>query len=279
MNQQLLSNPKNYPLASTLPPLRMGAYPVVKKPLLVSKPNNNDDDDDYEDSFGVMQKPMPSTSTSTQRGLSIETLITSVAAFFAGGAFVALGVKHFNWFGLKKTELDLIKKLQQELITDKLTGVYNRRFFDDKIEELLKEAKEGEREISLILLDIDHFKAVNTDHGYRIGDEVLSTVAGVLKEHTPEGGFCCRYGGEEFVILLPDTSKEAAKRVAETMRQAVQQTSFESAKELQRTISGGIATHHFGENNEFNRRRDDLVRGANGLLLKAKSSGKNQILS
>jgi diguanylate cyclase (GGDEF)-like protein len=170
-------------------------------------------------------------------------------------------------------------QLREALIKDVLTNTYNRRFYAEKIRELFNIAKTQKQIMTVIMVDIDHFKAVNDTYGHQMGDEVLTTIANVLKKLTPKQGFCCRYGGEEFSILLPNTSAEQAMRLSELIRLEVMRTRFPSLLELKATVSLGVATGDFSKRtaNENLPHYEDLVHVADDKLYEAKTNGRNQV--
>ncbi|MGG3280579.1 sensor domain-containing diguanylate cyclase [Paenibacillus solani] len=171
----------------------------------------------------------------------------------------------------KQTELMEINAVLLELSnTDKLTGMKNRRFFQEKLEEELKLFSETGVPFSLFMLDIDHFKRVNDTWGHAYGDEVLFDVASVLQTHAREGDIVARYGGEEFVMLLPRTQASEAKACADRIRQAVSDFSW---KEDGVTISIGImtATDALEDNEAI------LLEQADQALYASKENGRNRV--
>ena len=124
-----------------------------------------------------------------------------------------------------QTQLDevtrLKAKLQEQAIRDPLTGLYNRRYLFEFMQREHKLAKRQPKTTSLLLLDIDHFKKINDTYGHNAGDAVLQSIALLLQEFTRETDLACRYGGEEFAVILPDTSIEGALNIGENMRQNV----------------------------------------------------------
>jgi diguanylate cyclase (GGDEF)-like protein len=158
-------------------------------------------------------------------------------------------------------------------ITDGLTGLWNRRQFDVRcVEELDRSARFGER-FSLVLCDIDDFKAVNDTYGHLVGDAVLVEVARRLVESTRGVDLVARYGGEEFGLVLPQTSQEGALRVADHVREVVGATPVPTtAGDLVVTISVGVATHP-----EHGTSIPALTMAADAGLYAAKAAGKNQV--
>jgi len=106
--------------------------------------------------------------------------------------------------------------------TDKLTGTYTRKFFENAIETQLKKASREKSQMSIIMIDIDKFKSINDNYGHQKGDEILSKVGNILLKNIRPTDICCRYGGEEFVIILPDTGPSEAEALAERLRSTVE---------------------------------------------------------
>jgi diguanylate cyclase (GGDEF)-like protein len=173
-----------------------------------------------------------------------------------------------------------ISQLNTSVVTDELTKTYNRRFFSEKIRELFNKHKQTEQIMTVMMVDIDHFKKVNDNYGHLIGDEVLVLVSELLRRLTPKNGFCCRYGGEEFAILMPKMSLEHASSNAELIRNEVLRLSFPSAPDLKSSISIGVATADFST---IDVKRDlhhyeDLIKFADDALYEAKTSGRNKVV-
>lgn len=156
---------------------------------------------------------------------------------------------------------------------DGLTGIGNRRLFERRIREELDRARRYEGSLSIIMVDIDHFKQVNDEFGHLLGDEVLRTVSQMFQHALRKPDVCCRYGGEEFGIILPETSGTKAQRVAEKLRKMVSDFEFPGIPRSI-TISAGVA--------DFPRcgaSRDEIVRTADDSLYLAKQSGRNRVIS
>jgi diguanylate cyclase (GGDEF)-like protein len=116
---------------------------------------------------------------------------------------------------------ELLRKeaeLERLAITDALTGLYNRRFFTSRLAAEVARARRYGRVLSLVMLDLDNFKEINDQHGHQVGDHVLAEVGKILTTNVRASDIVCRYGGEEFAVLLPETGPEAAGRAAEAAR-------------------------------------------------------------
>lgn len=171
----------------------------------------------------------------------------------------------------------LFDRTTQLAITDGLTKLYNYRYIYDELERQVNRVKYNGGVFSLIIIDIDHFKAFNDMYGHQIGDEILQNLAVVLKNNVRAKDSVGRYGGEEFAIILPDISSVEAAGIAERIRQAVEKTELArtaSGKGLYITISAGVASYPDDALSV-----DDLVRKAdNALLFGAKQDGRNKVV-
>lgn len=174
-----------------------------------------------------------------------------------------------------------ITRLERMGMTDPLTCVYNRRFFEQRLVEIVSSSVRYTYELSCMFLDVDHFKKVNDNLGHQVGDLVLQEVAGIINEYLRGSDMMARYGGEEFVVLLPQTPINDAVAVAERIRKNLADHQFNLAegKTLSITLSIGVASMCVGDMGktaiDLGR---DLVKRADSALLKAKSSGRNKVL-
>jgi len=168
----------------------------------------------------------------------------------------------------------LFTELQQLATIDPLTGVYNRRHFFNLAQKEVERARRYAHPLSAIMLDIDNFKAVNDTYGHAIGDQVLQAVAMGCHSQLRDTDIFCRYGGEEFTILLPDTDLSRALLVGERLRQEVEHFHLDTQSEpLGITISLGLAAF----SDKFTD-IDDLLQVADQALYRAKSAGRNKLL-
>ncbi|MHA6684527.1 GGDEF domain-containing protein [Mesorhizobium sp. A556] len=162
--------------------------------------------------------------------------------------------------------------LAHAALTDGLTGMQNRRYFDDALREYLVEFRRVERPISLMILDLDHFKQVNDTHGHDIGDEVLKAVANCLKDLTRHHDVVARLGGEEFAVVTPNMDAELLATFAERIRKAIANLSIMSGNvRLRVTTSVGLAVWDRKETAE------EFYRRADRQLYEAKRTGRNRI--
>lgn len=174
-----------------------------------------------------------------------------------------------------------LERLNHQLLelsaTDALTGLKNRRYFEQSFEAAYVRAFRLKSPLSVLILDIDKFKSLNDTHGHTVGDDCLRIIAQVLRESLARSqDLVARYGGEEFVVLLPDTDRAGAIRVAEKIRLAVEQTDFLVAgKQLPITVSIGVATRIPTGPDE----QQQLFEQADEALYEAKAAGRNQVCS
>jgi diguanylate cyclase (GGDEF)-like protein len=162
--------------------------------------------------------------------------------------------------------------LEQAALTDGLTGMQNRRYFDDALREYLDEFRRIDRPVGLMILDLDHFKLVNDTHGHDVGDEVLRAVASCLRGMTRYHDVVARLGGEEFAVVTPNMDAELLGRFAERIRRAIANMSVLSGNvRLKVTTSVGLAVWDHKESAE------DFYRRADRQLYEAKKQGRNRV--
>ncbi len=160
-------------------------------------------------------------------------------------------------------------------VTDELTGLYNRRYFDRHMHVMLGKAHSQDRRLALMMLDMDHFKAVNDGYGHDAGDVVLKEFSARLKRNVRGVDLACRFGGEEFVVLMPDTDQNQAEAVAERVRQAVAERPFEvpGGRSLRITVSAGVALRESEADTA-----ETLIKRADVALYRAKREGRNRVV-
>ncbi|BAL23993.1 hypothetical protein AZKH_1678 [Azoarcus sp. KH32C] len=170
-------------------------------------------------------------------------------------------------------DITIEKNLEEELrklsTTDALTSLFNRRFLDDTLTKELARAQRYGHPLSILMLDVDHFKKFNDRHGHEMGDRVLKAVAGAMRETLRQQDFPCRYGGEEFLAILPETSGPGAFNAAERLRQAIAALNVEG---LSVTTSIGCASFP----DIMADSADNLIECADGALYTAKERGRNR---
>lgn len=164
--------------------------------------------------------------------------------------------------------------LQEQAVRDGLTGLYNRRYLDETLEREVSRARREGHPLSLVMLDIDYFKRVNDTYGHQFGDEILKALGAALLLNVRAEDVACRFGGEEFLILLPNMPLEAARGRAESLRQLVEALAIAHGEfTVNFTISLGVSAYP-----EHGKTPDDLTRCADQALYRAKHSGRNCVV-
>ncbi len=174
---------------------------------------------------------------------------------------------------------DLRDKLKTLATTDELTGLHNRKYLLERMEQEISRAKRYATPLSLLLFDLDFFKVVNDIYGYEWGDVLLKSIADKLRNVIRKEDILTRYGDEEYIVVLPNTSEENAFLFAERFRKEVERMEFIPAGEEERhpiTISGGIATFPCLPDTEED--ANTIIRYAEHALYNAKKRGKNKIV-
>ena len=163
-----------------------------------------------------------------------------------------------------------VRELQRQSRTDTLTRVPNRRYFDEVAAAEFERARRNDGAMALLVVDIDHFKLFNDRYGHARGDEVLRQVAERLSNGVRRGDHVCRFGGEEFALILPGTDGGSAAEVAESLRNIVESTASTDAPI---TVSIGVASSRDGEFANT----DELFKAADRALYRAKDLGRNRV--
>jgi len=163
------------------------------------------------------------------------------------------------------------KKLHTIAVTDPLTGLYNRTFFNEIFNSEIKRAKEENREFWLAILDIDHFKDINDTYGHQIGDNVLKEIANILKQTVRKKDLVFRIGGEEFAIIFLNVSENVVTKALNRINSNIKNTKFNNIDKII-TISGGAAKLHKDDD------KDSIFKRADKLLYEAKRSGRGKII-
>lgn len=189
----------------------------------------------------------------------------------------AMGVRHNDDITLVLTQRDITKQIEKEAklerlaTTDMLTGLVNRSQFDAVLKSEFSRHHRHARPLSLIMLDIDHFKAINDAHGHDVGDQVLVEFANLLKSNLRKADCCARWGGEEFMLLAPETALEQAVQLAEKIRAAIKNNFFPTQGSV--TASFGVVEVHPNEPIK------SVMKRADDALYLAKDKGRDQVSS
>jgi two-component system cell cycle response regulator len=169
---------------------------------------------------------------------------------------------------------DNVQAAIEMAIIDPLTGLNNRRYLESHLATLLEQAAHNGRPLSLMILDIDHFKAVNDTHGHGVGDEILKGFSSRIRKTVRTADLVCRLGGEEFVVVMPDTPLAVATRIAERVRSVIEAEAFPlegQGGSLPVTVSIGLADRGLEANPEA------LFKRADRALYASKASGRNRV--
>lgn len=225
----------------------------------------NQETDTYYNAFPYFNKELGKTMYFSSRALVLEKTKTNDISILYGI------IEDITVFEEQKIELKMLNKQFQELsVCDSLTGLYNRRKFNEILLNKINKYKRTLQSFGIILIDIDFFKKVNDTYGHTIGDGVLIEIASLLKNSVRKTDKVIRWGGEEFLIICPETTLEGTVHLAETIRILVEQYQFHIVKKT--TVSLGVAAMQ----------KDDTARSivdrADKYLYKAKKSGRNRVV-
>ena len=166
------------------------------------------------------------------------------------------------------------RELQILANQDPLTGCLNRRSFFEGFRAAWSDSVEEDTRLSCLMIDVDHFKRVNDDHGHQVGDSVLKAVSMVLRQSFTSPATVGRYGGEEFCVMVPHTDAESSTALAEHVRKRIESIRFSETPHLQITASFGVSSRMKGVE-----KMEDLIRQADECLYHAKNTGRNQVLN
>jgi len=186
--------------------------------------------------------------------------VTGLATALADGMSLALA------------NMALREKLKNQALRDPLTGLYNRRYMEDCLQRFVRLADRENREVSVVMVDLDHFKRLNDQHGHAFGDKVLRDAASTLVSALRETDVVCRYGGEELVVILPDCSLERAADKAEHLRMRIESLAETHGTPI--SASFGVAAIPYTSAG-----LSDLLEAADAALYKAKQNGRNQVVT
>ncbi|HFD92560.1 MAG TPA: GGDEF domain-containing protein [Gammaproteobacteria bacterium] len=168
--------------------------------------------------------------------------------------------------------------VHEELLIDALTGLLNRKGFDQMLEDAMGEAQDNQSHLCLMMVDVDHFKRINDKFGHVVGDEVLRFIAGKMREAVKGRDIVARYGGEEFSIILPNTPLTGAMHIAEELRQTISSSRLTRKRKNEHqvldqiTVSIGVAWYRRGED------MNDFIHRADRALYHAKRAGRNRVV-
>jgi len=164
-------------------------------------------------------------------------------------------------------------KIKEQSIRDPLTGAYNRRYLDETLPREMARAHREFTPLSIVMIDLDHFKEINDTHGHSAGDEILRRITACLIASIRQNDFVCRFGGEEFIIVMPGMKAQQAYERMEICRKEIESTiTLYNNKKISITISGGISSYE-----PHHTTQDELIKMADEALYYSKINGRNQI--
>lgn len=187
-------------------------------------------------------------------------------------AVTELGTALADGMSLALANMALREKLKNQALRDPLTGLYNRRYMEDSLQRFVRLAERENREISVLMVDLDHFKRLNDERGHAFGDQVLRDTAVALLGSLRETDIVCRYGGEELVVILPDCPIERAADKAEVLRLRIAELSGTHGADISASFGVACAPH-------TSQSVADLLAAADAALYKAKQNGRNQVVT
>ena len=218
------------------------------------------------------QSPQYILGASTMQFLNLSTslLIITIGSYIAYYTYSTIRTKEEALETENQKLQEQYKIVEQLSITDKLTGLYNRNKLDATFEAEVARSDRTGKPLAMIILDVDHFKMVNDTYGHHVGDTTLQTVAERLKDTVRQTDIIGRWGGEEFVVICPDTPKQGAKELAEKLRKAIELTPFPEIGT--KTASFGVSLHQAKQS------VDALIIAADTALYKAKETGRDKVV-
>jgi diguanylate cyclase (GGDEF)-like protein len=207
--------------------------------------------------------------------------VRALEARLADGARVQIGgatTLKFVWADVLEARWQL--KIAEGALQDPLTGLYNRRHFEERLGSELASAQRHGRPLSLLLVDVDHFKQVNDDHGHLAGDEALKMLAFVLRGAIRKEDVLARFGGEEFVVLARETALAGARALGERVRKAVERSRCAwQGSDLSLTVSIGVTVSIGLAEFVAGRSERELIEAADRALYLAKQAGRNRVIA
>ncbi|MGA0163456.1 MAG: diguanylate cyclase [Bdellovibrionota bacterium] len=224
---------------------------------------------------GVELIDLKSTNGTLVNGKRIEG-----TRLLAEGDQIQVGTSTILKFAMQaEVEANFFGQLFDAATRDFLTNTYNKKFFIERLRDEFSFAQRHQRNLSILVIDIDHFKKVNDTHGHLAGDIALKKVAHHLLTHTRKDDVVSRFGGEEFVVLMRDVSIEQARHLAEQLRNGISEIEMKGDKQsFKVTVSVGVANLNAENSSQF-ARFESLIASADEKLYEAKNSGRNRVCS
>jgi diguanylate cyclase (GGDEF)-like protein len=213
----------------------------------------------------------------SKNGTFIETEEVEGQRKLQDGDRIQIGQSTLLRFSLQDPlEQEAAMQVYEWTMRDPLTGLYNRRFLDDRLKEELAFAARHQRGVSALMIDIDHFKEINDAHGHQAGDLVLSALARFLERALRTEDVAARYGGEEFIVVVRDIGHDSALVLADRIRASVQRLHIPNEEQtIHFTVSVGVATLHPGPGDHPD--CSELLQESDQALYRAKSHGRNRV--
>lgn len=212
---------------------------------------------------GVISLMTPNMNIFTNNLIQSVTFLSLILILIVGGTGFLL---------LFKEEAD--RELQTMATLDPLTGISNRRYFMKEAQRIFELHKRKGHQLTILFIDIDHFKNVNDQYGHNFGDDVLITMAKIIDNEIGESDLCCRYGGEEFIVLLSNMDANSAFILGESIRNTIKEIKFESNPDFCFTISGGLFTKIPLQNETL----EQFIEHSDQAMYMAKTNGRNCII-
>jgi len=233
-----------------------------------------EDMDNYDSALATCESQLHPTADVDTLSKLIATLIEETHKARSASQSTATLVKELN--SEIESMRSVMAELNEENLVDALTGIGNRRAFDRALADSLTKSQRDQRQFCLLMIDIDHFKRFNDSYGHLAGDSVLRYVARRIKKGTKGQDFVCRYGGEEFSIILPNTDYHGGLVVAQAIADKVSKRILSAGKDSRPmgrvTLSVGVAISRLGDDAEI------LIGRADDCLYRAKAGGRNRVL-
>jgi diguanylate cyclase (GGDEF)-like protein len=176
---------------------------------------------------------------------------------------------------LALANLNMRDILKMQSIRDPLTGLFNRRYMEEALDGELKRASRKKSSFGVLMIDVDHFKKLNDTFGHEAGDAVLRSLGSLLKTHFRGEDIVCRYGGEEFTVILPETSAEVVQKRSVDLCEAIKQMPVQHRGQPLHSVSLSIGVAMYGEQGTTG---DSLLRSADSALYLAKQQGRDQVV-
>jgi diguanylate cyclase (GGDEF)-like protein len=223
--------------------------------------------------FGLLEVASTRSALDYAAGLSVFIALTAYyTRAISQRLLEGIRLQHAN--GSLAAQLrTALEKVEIDAATDALTGHWNRRALDDVLKQQVERRASSGRPFSILMLDIDFFKNINDEFGHMVGDDVLRAFAQRLREFLRAADICARFGGEEFVVVLPETSLATAMEVGERIRKGIAQAPLLNKPRVQATVSIGVATM------EKEQSINELFGAADAAVYLAKNEGRNQVRS